>query len=98
MARLSKEQVTQCVLDALARAGGPALPADWGSLEAEARAAAALDASKLTPRGRDELVHALRNGLRSYAAYCPIDPTALDKSATVADLIAYVQASHQPIP
>ena len=98
MAKLSKEQVTQCVLEALAKAGGPALPADWRSLEAEARAQTPFDASKLTDRNRDEVIHALRNGLRSYAAYCPIDVTVLNKSATVADLIAYVQASHQPIP
>lgn len=98
MARLSKELVTECVLGALAKAGGAALPEDWTSLESDARAEAPLDASKLTPRGRDELIHAIRNGLRTYAAYCPIDPTVLDKSGTVADLVAYVQASHQPIP
>ena len=98
MAKLSNELVTECVLGALAKAGGAALPDDWGSLEADARVEAPLDASKLTPRGRDELIHALRNHLRTYAAYCHIDSTVLDKSATVADLIAFVQANHQPIP
>lgn len=98
MAKLSKEQITRCVLEALAKAGGAALPADWGERDAAARAAAPLDARRLTPRGRDELIHAIRNALRSYAAYCHIQPAHLDESATVGDLIAYVQASHQPIP
>lgn len=98
MARLSNPRITECVLGALARTGGPALPTDWLSLDPEKRADAPFDASKLTNRGRDELIHAIRKELRGYAAYCPIDPIHLDKSRTVRELIAFVEAHHTPIP
>jgi hypothetical protein len=98
MARLSNHRITECVLAALARTGGPALPADWRSLDPEQRADAPFDAGKLTGRGRDELIHAIRRELRGYAAYCPIEPAHLDKSRSVRDLIAFVEAHHTPIP
>lgn len=98
MARLSSERIAQCVLDALERAGGLALPADWRSLDPARRAGAPFDAGKLTDRGRDEVIHAIRSELRGYAAYCPIEPAQLDACRAVRDLIAFVEANHSPIP
>ena len=98
MAKLSDVQVTRCVLGALTTSAKAALPDDWGSRDEAARADAPLQIARLTPREKDELIHAIRRELRAYAAYCHIDPVHLDKSATARDLIAFVRAHHQPIP
>lgn len=98
MAKLSDAQITRCVFGALEKAAGAALPDDWGSRDEAQRGDAPLEIAKLTPRDKDELIHAIRRELRAFAAYCHIEPIHIDRSATVRDLIAFVRSHHQPIP
>lgn len=98
MARLSNERITRCVLEALEEAGGFALGTDWRSLPDDQRVSAPLDVSRLSERGKDALIQAIRTHLRSHGAYCHLQAPDLGNSRSVRDLIGFLHSHHQPIP